>query len=82
MKKNFLCDKKSIIKGGLYSKRAEREFLIRKVWLQKCGDWIKILGKDKKGQLVCEFQRYPCIKKAIKKDVIEVFMIKRIIFDF
>lgn len=71
LKKNFLCNKKNIIKGAIYSKRAEREFLIRKIWLQKCGDWIKILGKDKKGQLVCEFQKYPCIRKATKKDVIE-----------
>ena len=71
LKKNFFCTKSIILRGGPYSNIAERKFLMSKFWIQNEGDYIKVLGKDKRGLLVCEFQKYPYIKKANKKDVIE-----------
>ena len=48
---------------------------INKIWLQNCGDSLKILGKSDKKQgshyfYKCEFQKYPCQILAQKDNFI------------
>lgn len=62
--------KSAIIKGQILNPQIEIEEFINKIWLQNCGDSLKILKKEKE-QWKCEFLGYKSEVFAYKNQIIE-----------
>lgn len=67
--------KKEIQNGQCLNPRIEEENFINKIWLQSCGDSLKILNKTNKKSGTCfywecEFIKYPCKILALKDKIV------------
>ena len=68
--------KQNILKGYINNPQIEQVEFIDKIWLQKCGDSLRIIEKSEKKQGTqyhwkCEFIKYPCEIFATKRHIQE-----------
>ena len=65
-----LLENKKIEKRNLQEEERENIF-INKIYKQNCGDFLKILNKDKNNYYLCEFEIYPFKIKARKDHILK-----------